>query len=146
MKYIKKFSKILEQNDDFTNNYIEEVRNHIRDNDIEYFENNSIEDYEYNEFIVIATMYGRKEIVELLIDEGIDVNQTNNPSRTAAYYTDRYPDILEILLENGLDIDKEDDWDETFFSVISDKTLNKLKDNKYLREYFKKKNVKKFKI
>jgi len=143
MKYLKNYNEI---NENFNINYIENINNHIRDNDIEYFRNNNIEDYYQNEFIIIATMYGYKEIVELLIDDGIDVNQTNATSRTAAYYTNKHLDILEILLENGLDIDSEDDWEETFFSVISDKNLKKIKNNKYLRDYFKKKEVKKFKI
>jgi len=143
MKYLINYKEL---NENYNSNYIEEISNHIRDNDIDYFKINSIEDYEYNEFIIIATMYGYKEIVELLIDNGINVNQRNNIGRTAAYYTNKHIDILEILLKNGLDIDSKDDWDETFFNVVSDENLKKIKNNKYLRDYFKKKQVKKFKI
>jgi len=145
MIYLKEYKNISE-NYSNSNNYIEEVRNHIRDNDIEYFKNNSIEDYEYNEFIIIATMYGYKEIIELLIEDGIDVNQTNNPSRTAAYYTNNHIDILELLLDNGLDVSKEDDWNETFLEILNDENLKKFKNNKHIKKYLRSKEVKKFKI
>jgi len=144
MKYLMNFNELLSENNDYEIKYVEDINNHIRDNDIEFFENNYIEYYN-NQYIIIATMYGYTEIVKILV-ENFDVNQTNHLSRTAAYYTNNNPEILTILLENGLNIESEDDDDEMFFKSVDDNTLNTLKDNKYIKDYLKKQTRNKFNL
>ena len=148
MKYLMKFNDLLTENNNYEIKYAEDINNHIRDNDIEFFENNYIDNYiEYydNQYIIIATMYGYTEIVKILV-ENFDVNQTNHLSRTAAYYTNNKPEILKLLLENGLNIESEDDYGELFFEFVDDNTLNIVKDNKEIIKYLKKQTRNKFNL
>jgi ankyrin repeat protein len=144
MIYLKNYNDLILENKEYEYDYVQKINNYIRKNDIKYFENHYISSYR-NEYIIIATMYGYTEIVKLLL-ETFDVNQTNQLNRTAAYYTRNKPEILKLLIDNGLSIEHEDDYDELFFEYVDDDTLEKLKDNIHIKNYFKKQKQKKFNI
>ena len=144
MKYLKKFNDLLVENEYNNYRYVDDINNHIRDNNIEFFENNYIENHD-NQYIIIAAMYGYTDIVKILV-ENFDVNQTNHLSRTAAYYTNNKPEILKLLLDNGLNIENEDDYGEMFFEFVDNDTLKIVKDNKFIKNYLKKQTRNKFNL
>ena len=144
MKYLKNFNDLIIENYNAKNEYIEEINDHIRDNDLEFFKNTILYGYE-NVYIIIATMYGYTEIVKILVKQ-FDVNQTTHNDRNAAYFTRNKPEILRILIDNGLDLEHKDDWDQTFFDIISVKTLEKIKDNKNIKNYLRNKKREKFNL
>jgi len=137
MKYVKTF-KLFE---------IYKIENHkkaIRENNISYFDENR--DYEKgdNILLILATIYGRIEIVKKLVNL-VDVNQTNHLNRTAAYYTNNL-DILFILLENGLNFDHEDDHNELFLHYFDDDKKEIIyKSNEY-KKYLRNKKAKEFNL
>ena len=55
-----------------------------------------------NEFLIIAAEYGNKDIVECLIENGIDVNQQNKNGSTALMWASRngLKEIVQLLLKN----------------------------------------------
>ena len=61
-----------------------------------------------------ASQNGHKEIVEILLENGADVNVKNRDNWTALMWAswNGYKEIVEILLENGADVNvkNRDNW------------------------------------
>ena len=63
-----------------------------------------------------AVLFGQKEIVELLIQKGADVNKENNYKSTPLHVAARWnsqKEIVELLIKAGADVNKENIYGST---------------------------------
>ena len=64
--------------------------------------------------IIVAAYYGRKDVVEYLLDCGANVNDTNNKGTSVLMYAKEYclnemdSSLFKFLLKSGADIDHHD--------------------------------------
>jgi ankyrin repeat protein len=60
--------------------------------------------------LILASMNGHKEIVELLLKNGADIEAKDSDGRTALMWASTYGHsaIVELLLKNGADIEAKD--------------------------------------
>ena len=79
------------------------------------------EDWGYEPNINIATKYNHKEIVELLISYGVNLNSISHPGQTSLHYAIKhnYEEIAEILIKNGADLNIRDSYDQTALHFAS---------------------------
>ena len=68
-----------------------------------------------NEFLLMVSKGGHKEIAQLLIEKGIDINQTNSIlGQNALHFAsgEGHTDVVRLLIEKGIDINQrdEDGW------------------------------------
>jgi ankyrin repeat protein len=60
-----------------------------------------------------AAQAGHKEVAEVLLSKGADINQVDHSGRTALIYAAQFrqKDIVELLVEKGADLEVRDDND-----------------------------------
>jgi ankyrin repeat protein len=76
-----------------------------------------------NEFLLTASIEGHKEIVQLLIEKGIDINQTETFfKRNSLHFASQYgyKEIAQFLIEKGIDINKTDELDKNALNWASE--------------------------
>jgi ankyrin repeat protein len=58
----------------------------------------------------LATENGHKEVVELLINKGIDLNEKDNYGNTALRLASFYgfKEVVELLINKGIDLNEKD--------------------------------------
>ena len=61
--------------------------------------------FDFRPLIVIGSMFGENEIVEILLSFGAEVNETDGPGQTALMFASEsgFADVVLTLLENGAD-------------------------------------------
>ena len=89
---------------------------------------NAAYEYEYGEWIPLheAAVYGPKEMVELLIANGADVNAKGRVGNTALHLAanQNKEDIFELLIANGADVNAKNKFNETPLDFAVAKTNN----------------------
>lgn len=65
-----------------------------------------------NTILFLASLYGQKEVVELLINIGANVNERDNNGRTPLMYAayNGHTSVIELLLQSGADVYQTDNW------------------------------------
>lgn len=75
--------------------------------------------------LMFASRYGNTDIVELLLDNGADVNSINDDRNTAFHYAAKYNnfEVLKLLYESGakLNIPNNDQWTALDYSIINNR-------------------------
>jgi hypothetical protein len=75
-----------------------------------------------NEFLILASQNGHKDIVAFLLEKGIDINQTDQDGWTALMLASEYghEEIVKILLaKENIEINQEDKWGNTALMEVS---------------------------
>jgi len=76
---------------------------------------------EKNNLLINAAHCGRKDVVELLLNNGADVNAKSNDGWSALTYAARNgrKDVVELLLNAGTDINAKDNygWSALMYAV-----------------------------
>lgn len=71
--------------------------------------------------LISAALFGKKEIVEILLEAGADINFTNNDGsnalHTAAFFC--RPEIVQILLDNGVDKTARNNMGSTAYESVA---------------------------
>ena len=65
-----------------------------------------------NQFLLLASKNGHKEIVNLLLEKGIDINQTDEYGKNALHLASWYGhiDIVQLLIEYRFDFNQTDEY------------------------------------
>jgi ankyrin repeat protein len=65
--------------------------------------------------VILAVAYGDKEMVEILLNNGCDVNQIDNHGWTPLHYaaSNRLEEIIKVLIDYGADRTIKDIWGNT---------------------------------
>jgi ankyrin repeat protein len=134
---IRKFLNDLMENDEYQKvsqkkmkyekeDFNEEIENFCRENLIsllKYFiQDEGANLKTKNEFLIIASRYGHKDIVAFLLEKGIDVNQQNEDGSTALIEgsRDAYKEIVQLLLQDkNLEINHRDEYGHTALTWAS---------------------------
>ena len=76
-----------------------------------------------NHFLLKASNFGHKKIVELLIEKGIDINQTNINGTNALHIAanNGHNELVKLLIEKGIDINKTDKDGQNALHIASQK-------------------------
>ncbi|MGP4715565.1 formyltransferase family protein [Psychrobacter sp. T6-6] len=76
--------------------------------------------------IIVATYYGRKDLIEWLLEQGANINDRNYRGTTVLMYAKDYavknnsPDFFNFLLTQGADISLKDWSDKSLMDYIND--------------------------
>lgn len=77
-----------------------------------------------NSVLDIAVLYGRLDVVELLIAKGVDVNKADNYGVTSLYEAihSNHLSIARVLLQSGADVNLKDrdGWNAFHFAISSE--------------------------
>ena len=68
-----------------------------------------------NDSVIQAVVDGNKEVVEILLNNGYNVNQIDNDGWTPLHYaaSNRFEDIIKVLIDYGADRTIKDIWGNT---------------------------------
>jgi len=82
----------------------------------------------------LATMIGRKDMVNLLLQKGADINEKDCLGRNALIWASIfvYEDMLEFLIENGADVNVQDLFEYTALMYFSERPNDDLDSIKIL--------------
>jgi ankyrin repeat protein len=131
--YENKKEKQKEKNNQEKEDFNQEIENCCREN-LLYLLKYSIEDKganlkTKNEFLIIASENGHKEIVAFLLEKGIDVNQQDKYNETALMYASRngHKEIVEILLQDkNILINQQDKDGNTALMCASERSHSEI--------------------
>lgn len=71
--------------------------------------------------IISAALFGKTEIVKILVDAGVDINFKNNDGSTALHTAAFFcrPEIVQILLDNGIDKTVRNNMGSTAYESVA---------------------------
>jgi len=71
--------------------------------------------------LILASIYGHKDVIEYLIDKQVNLNVQNNYGLSALMdaIINRHPDIAELLIKKGADVTLKSNYGETALNIAA---------------------------